>query len=35
MIASPPLKIPPNLRVTDEQFLQLVSANPDLRLELM
>lgn len=33
MIASPPVTIPPRLKVTDEQFLQFVAANPDLRLE--
>lgn len=33
MVASPPVKIPPSLKVTDEQFLQLVRANPDLRME--
>lgn len=30
-----PVKIPPTLRVTDEQFLQFVTANSDLRLERM
>ena len=33
MIASPSVKIPPSLKVTEEQFRQLVKANPDLRLE--
>ena len=33
MIASPPVTIPPRLKVTDEQFMQFVAANPDLRLE--
>lgn len=28
-----PLLIPKTLRVTDEQFLDVVNANPDLRLE--
>ncbi|MGF1500065.1 MAG: Uma2 family endonuclease [Elainellaceae cyanobacterium] len=28
-----PVQIPNNLRVTDEQFLELVKANPDLRME--
>ncbi|EGJ34518.1 hypothetical protein LYNGBM3L_15330 [Moorena producens 3L] len=28
-----PINIPPSLRVTDEQFEQLASANRDLRLE--
>ena len=28
-----PLQIPSTLRITDEQFLHLVTANPDLRLE--
>jgi Uma2 family endonuclease len=27
------VKIPPNLKVTDEQFLEFVKANPDMRLE--
>lgn len=34
MIASPAVKIPPAMSVSYEQFLQLVKANPDLRLEL-
>jgi Uma2 family endonuclease len=29
----PPVKLPRQLRVTDEQFLQFIKANPDLRLE--
>jgi Uma2 family endonuclease len=33
MVASPPVTIPPRLKVTDEQFLQFVTANPDLRME--
>lgn len=33
MVSSTPVYIPPNLKVTDEQFLQIVMANPDLRLE--
>jgi Uma2 family endonuclease len=33
MVASPPVTIPRNLLVTNEQFLQLVKANPDLRME--
>lgn len=33
MIASLPVKIPPNLTVSDEQFLEFVRANPNLRLE--
>jgi Uma2 family endonuclease len=33
MVAAPPVKIPPSLNVTDEQFLKLVKANPDLRME--
>ena len=33
MIASPSVKIPPSLQVTEEQFRQLVKANPDLRFE--
>lgn len=33
MVASPPVKIPSSLKVTNEQFWQLVKANPDLRLE--
>ena len=27
------VKVPPKLKVTDEQFMQLVQANPDLRME--
>ena len=27
------VKVPPKLKVTDEQFTQLVQANPDLRME--
>jgi Uma2 family endonuclease len=27
------VKVPPKLKVTDEQFVQLVQANPDLRME--
>ncbi len=33
MVASPPIKVPARLQVTDEQFLQLTKANPDLRME--
>jgi Uma2 family endonuclease len=33
MITSLPAKIPPNLKVTDEQFLEFVRANPEMRLE--
>ncbi len=33
MVAAPPVKIPPSLHITDEQFLKLVKANPDLRME--
>lgn len=33
MVATPSVKIPPSLKVTLEQFRQLVKANPDLRLE--
>jgi Uma2 family endonuclease len=33
MAISPLVKIPAHLQVTDEQFMQLVKANPDLRLE--
>jgi Uma2 family endonuclease len=33
MIVSLPIKVPSSLKVTDEQFLQLAKANPDLRLE--
>jgi Uma2 family endonuclease len=33
MAVSPLIKIPTHWRVTDEQFVQLVKANPDLRLE--
>lgn len=29
----PLVKIPAHLHVTDEQFVQLVKANPDLRME--
>lgn len=34
MIASPPIKIPPAMRISHQQFLQIVNANPELRLEL-
>ncbi|UBF27447.1 Uma2 family endonuclease [Kovacikia minuta CCNUW1] len=34
MVVSPPAHIPRDLKVTDEQFLQFVKANPDLRMEL-
>lgn len=30
---TPTVQIPPTLQITDEQFLQLVAANPDLRME--
>jgi Uma2 family endonuclease len=33
MVSSVPIRIPKSLRVTDEQFLQFVKANPELRLE--
>jgi len=33
MVASPPIRIPPRLKVTDEQFIQLVRVNPELRME--
>lgn len=33
MVVSPPVNIPPKLKVTDEQFLEFVKANPELRLE--
>jgi Uma2 family endonuclease len=33
MVVPLPIKIPPNLKVSDEQFLTFVQANPDLRLE--
>lgn len=33
MLITPPIAIPKSLRVTDEQFLAFVQANPDLRLE--
>jgi Uma2 family endonuclease len=33
MAISPLVKIPAHLHVTDEQFVQLAKANPDLRLE--
>ncbi len=33
MIASPSVKIPTSLRLSDEQFLQFVKANADLRME--
>jgi Uma2 family endonuclease len=33
MVTSLPVKIPLNLKVTDEQFLEFVRANPDMRLE--
>lgn len=33
MVASPQFRIPPYLKVTDEQFIQLVRANPELRME--
>ncbi|NEP16082.1 MAG: Uma2 family endonuclease [Leptolyngbya sp. SIO4C1] len=34
MITAPKVKIPAAMRVSHEQFLQIVRANPDLRLEL-
>ncbi|NJN22749.1 MAG: Uma2 family endonuclease [Leptolyngbya sp. RL_3_1] len=33
MVSSPLVAIPPSLKITDEQFLQLVRANPELRME--
>jgi Uma2 family endonuclease len=33
MIASPSVKVPASLRLSDEQFLQFVKANADLRME--
>lgn len=33
MIASPSVKVPTSLRISDEQFLQFVKANADLRME--
>ncbi len=33
MVSTPSVNIPPSLKVTLEQFRQLVKANPDLRLE--
>lgn len=33
MVSTIPVNLPRQLRVTDEQFLQFVKANPDLRLE--
>jgi Uma2 family endonuclease len=33
MVTAIPINLPRQLRVTDEQFLQFVKANPDLRLE--
>ena len=33
MVVSPSLYIPSGMSVTDEQFLQLAKANPDLRME--
>jgi Uma2 family endonuclease len=33
MLTSLPVKIPPNLKVSDEQFVEFVRANPDMRLE--
>jgi Uma2 family endonuclease len=33
MIASPSVKVPASLRISDEQFLQFVKANADLRME--
>jgi Uma2 family endonuclease len=33
MVALPPIRIPPRLKVTDEQFIQLVRVNPELRME--
>lgn len=33
MVTSIPINLPQPLRVTDEQFLQFVKANPELRLE--
>lgn len=33
MVTSLPLQVPKTLRVSDEQFLEFVKANPELRLE--
>ncbi|MDL5047269.1 Uma2 family endonuclease [Oscillatoria amoena NRMC-F 0135] len=33
MVASPPIRIPHRLKVTDEQFWQLLNVNPDIRME--
>ncbi|MEO1296781.1 MAG: Uma2 family endonuclease [Cyanobacteria bacterium J06636_16] len=33
MATTIPVKVPPSLRVTDEQFLAFVATNPELRLE--
>jgi len=33
MVTSVPIHIPKTLRVTDDQFLEIVKANPELRLE--
>lgn len=33
MVATLPLQVPTTLRVSDEQFLEFVKANPELRLE--
>ncbi|QZZ22747.1 Uma2 family endonuclease [Leptothermofonsia sichuanensis E412] len=33
MVSSVPVHIPKSLRVTDDQFLEIVKANPELRLE--
>jgi Uma2 family endonuclease len=34
MVITPPVNLPPYLKVTDQQFLALIKANPDLQLEL-
>jgi Uma2 family endonuclease len=33
-MATPPINIPPNLKVNQEQFQQIAAPNRDLRLEL-
>lgn len=33
MVTSVPVYLPKTLRVTDDQFLEIVKANPELRLE--
>ena len=33
MISSPPVQLPKTLRLTHEQFCEMVQANPDLRIE--